>query len=127
MKSFAMMSAAALMIAAGVMAIPANAVEPQAPLSKKEVKQLIQTAKSGTDHLRLADYYRYEQKRLESEVAEHREMAAAYHKDISRQPVPKYPTMGQHCETLMKNYADAAREAGQLAAMHEKMAKDLNK
>lgn len=128
MKSLTITRMAAMLIAAaGLVAIPAGAVEPQAPLTKKEVKQLIRTAKSGTDHMRLAGYYRFEQKRLEGEVAEHREMAAAYHKDISRQPVPKYPTMGQHCETLVKNYAEAAKEAGQLAAMHEQMAKEAAK
>lgn len=101
----------------------ATAVEPQSPLSKKEVKDLIRTARTPDDHLKLARYYRFEQKRLEAEVAEHREMGAAYAKDTQRQPVPKYPSMGQHCQDLVANYTAAAKAAGNLAAMHEEMAK----
>jgi len=43
--------------------------------------------------------------------------------DPSRHPVPKWPTLGVHCKDLAGYYTKAAKEAEQMASMHDEMAK----
>ena len=54
-------------------------------LSKKQVVELITTAKSPEDHLQLARYYKAEADRLEAEAKDHDELAAAYRKSTTSQ------------------------------------------
>ena len=99
------------------------AVEPAPPLTKPEVKQLIQTANTPEDHRKLAAYYHWEAQRLQEEASDHTEMGAEYAKNPSSHPVPKYPTMGQHCRDLAGYFRQASKKAAQLAAMHDQLAK----
>lgn len=64
-------------------------------LSKKELKQLVATAKTAEDHLRIAAYYRDEAQKLEEKKNEHTEMGAEY--DRNPQRYPTKPSPGQHC------------------------------
>jgi hypothetical protein len=91
--------------------------------NKKEVKELIANARTPADHERLAAYYRAEAARMQAEEQEHSEQAAEYFKDPSRHPIPKYPTMGQHCRDLAGYYGQAATKAAELASMHEELAR----
>jgi hypothetical protein len=105
-------------------AVPGLAVERVTVPTKKEVKQLIATAKTREDHLRVAAYYRLEAQRLEAEAKDHQEMGDAYFRDPVRQPVPKHPTMGEHCRDLSGHYQAAMKKALALAELHEQMAKE---
>jgi hypothetical protein len=92
-------------------------------LSKEQVKELIGSARTAADHERLAAYYQDEAARLQAEQRDHNEQAAEYLKNPSSHPVPKYPTMGQHCRELADYYGQAAKKATELASMHEELAR----
>ncbi|MDQ2842759.1 MAG: hypothetical protein M3Y72_17315 [Acidobacteriota bacterium] len=108
-----------------VIGISASAwgVEPTPPLTKQEVKALIKTANTPGDHLKLACYYREESERLTGEAKDHQEMEAAYDQNPSSHIMPKWPTMGAHCKNLEEDYTKAAKQAAEMADMHEEMAK----
>ena len=93
-------------------------------MSKKEVKALIASAKTAADHQKLATYYRQEAAVLQEKQQEHEEEAAEYFKNPSSHPVPKYPTLGQHCRDLAANYKMTAQKAQKLAELHESLAKE---
>ena len=64
----------------------ASAAQPNPVISKKEVKALIQTAKTPEDHMKLARYYHYEANQLQAVARDHEEMGAEYFKNPSRLP-----------------------------------------
>ena len=99
------------------------AAEPASALSKNEVKALIATASTPAEHMKLANYYRSEARQFEVDAKEHEEMAAAYYKNPSAHIIPKYPTLGEHCRSIVQRDSDAAKTATKMAAMHEEMAK----
>ncbi|MDQ2947550.1 MAG: hypothetical protein M3Y27_16720 [Acidobacteriota bacterium] len=84
---------------------------------------MIKTAKTPEEHMKLAQYYRYEADKFKSEAQEHKEMSAEY----IHHTIPKFPTMSQHCMDLSGYLTRAAKKAEQLAAMHEEMAKTAEK
>lgn len=100
------------------------AAQKSVKLSKQELKALIANAKTPADHEKLAAHYRAEAEHLKAEQEDHAEEAAAYFKDPSSHPVPKWPTMGQHCKDLAASYGMAAQKALSLADSHEKMAQE---
>jgi hypothetical protein len=99
-----------------------------APVSKKEFKALLKTAKEPSEHRKIADYYRQEAKRLTVSSKEHVEMAEFYAKNS---PFPRAleskhgdTVMGaSHCRKWAELNAQEAKEAESLAALHEDMAK----
>lgn len=111
------------LIAIGLAAIGVGA-ESARKMSKKEVKALIANASSRADHEKLAAYYQGEAARLKAEQRDHEEEAAEYFKNPSSHPVPKYPTLGQHCRDLAGYYGMAAQKAEAMAEMHQTLAKD---
>lgn len=117
-----MISVVILIAAAIGITSTAWAVEPAGKLSKKEVNSLILSAKSPADHTKLANYYRFEASQKEVEVKEHEEMAASYDKNPVMRP-SKGAKMGDQCRSMVKNLRDAAKEATEMAAMHDAMAK----
>ena len=84
----------------------------------------VPSARMAADHQKLATYYRQEAARLQEKQQEHEEEAAEYFKNPSSHPVPKYPTLGQHCRDLAANYKMAAQNALKLAELHESLAKE---
>ena len=110
--------------AIGLLGTSALAIEPAGNLTKTELKTLIGTAKTPADHTKLANYYRYQASVLQAEVKDHEEMAAAYDKNQMGHPIPKGQTLGTHCRNLVKYIADEAKEANEMATMHEEMAKN---
>lgn len=113
-----------LAAAVGLTGLTSWAVEPAGNLTKSQVKALIQTAKTPADHMKLANYYRYQANKLQGELKDHEEMAAAYDKNPMGHPIPKGQTLGDHCRNLTKYIGDEAKEASEMAAMHEEMAKN---
>lgn len=99
-----------------------RAAEPAARMSKKQLRALITNARTPEDHMKLVGYYRNEAERLKAQQKEHEEEATEYYKDPSRHPVPKYPTLGQHCRDLAYYYGKGAESALALASAHERMA-----
>lgn len=93
------------------------------PLTTKELKQLIATAKSPEDHRRIAAYYQEEAQKLDEKKKEHVEMGAEYDKNPQR--YPSKLALGEHCRNLAGYYGLAEQKALELAGMHEEMAKQL--
>lgn len=94
-------------------------------LTKKELKQLIVTAKLPEDHRRIAAYYQEEAKTLDEKKKEHTEMGAEY--DRNPQRYPSKLGLGQHCRNLAGYYGLAEQKALELAGMHEAIEKRLEK
>lgn len=117
-KVTAVLAMALLSVAAG------QGAPQQEKLTRQQLKSLISSAKTPTDHQKLAAYYRDEGARLKAKQREHEEEAAEYYKDPSRHPGPKYPTLGQHCRDLAGYYGMAAQKALTMADMHEALARE---
>jgi hypothetical protein len=92
-------------------------------LSHNELKNLIATAKTREDHLRIADYYRGEATHLRKEAAEHEDLATAYAKGTIW--VPSKLGLLQHCKEFAQSFARAAEEADALASDHQKIADEI--
>jgi len=92
-------------------------------LSHKELKNLVATAKTREDHLRIVDYYRVEAARLRKEATEHQDLATAYANGTIWEP-PKLGLL-QHCKQFAESFARAAEAADALAADHQKMADEI--
>ena len=102
----------------GLLSVEGNAQK----LSRKEVKTLIATAKTASDHERLAAYYRDEAASLTAEESEHEEELKEYYANSSRYP-GKYPSIGDHCRELAGYYKMAAHTALVMADVHGQLAK----
>jgi hypothetical protein len=110
--------------------VPANGSAQAAAtqqLSKKELKTLIANARTPEDHERIAAYYRTEGEQLKAKQREHEEELSEYLKNPSSHPVPKWPTMDQHCRQLIFYYSKAAQSAFELAELHDQMAKQVKR
>lgn len=101
------------------------AAEKGAELSKKDFSHLVATAKSASDHRRLASHFIARAERYEAEALEHKELAKRYKgnptgSDVKR---PMAPDTAAHCEFMADLLSQAAKGARRLAADHEAMAK----
>lgn len=114
-------------VATGVAPASGNAQaateQPTQKLSKKRLKTLIANARTPEDHERIAAYFRTEGEQLKAKQREHEEELAEYLKNPSSHPVPKWPTMDQHCRQLIFYYSKAAQKVFELADLHDEMAK----
>ena len=117
-------SIALRMILAIAIATPLAQSAVQQTLTKKELKELTASAKTAADHKRLGEYYRSEAKRLEAKQREHEQELAEYYENPVRFP-SKYPTMGDHCRSLVAYYKMAASKANAQADMHERLAQEV--
>jgi hypothetical protein len=116
-------SIAVRLLLATAIAMPLAQSAVQRTLTKKELKALTASAKTAADHERLAEYYRFEAKRLETKQREHERELAEYYENPVRYP-SKYPTMGDHCRSLAAYYKMAASKANAQADMHERLAQE---
>jgi hypothetical protein len=116
------------MLIAGTSALrlQAQGSKAQVTLSKKQLKDLITNAREPGDHLKLAAYYRQESQRLRQDAKEHQEWADIYAKGPAG-PAAKNPQINGavHCGNWAKLEAEEAKEAEELATMHENMAKAI--
>lgn len=95
-------------------------------LSKKQLSELVATAKTAADHRKLAEHYRAEAAKHEAEAKEHVELAAKYKanptiNDLKR---PGAPDTASHCLTFAEHCRKLAASMTEMAAMHEEMAKN---
>lgn len=96
-------------------------------LSKKQLAELVATAKTARDHLRLAKHYRAAAAKHEMEAQEHVELAAKYkaNPNPSEVKMPGSPDTASHCLTYASHCRNAAKTMNEMAAMHEEMAKNV--
>jgi hypothetical protein len=102
-----------------------QSTNPQNPMTKKELKWLIQNAKTAEDHLKLAVYYRQEAASLREESQNHRDMAEAYASGKQKTALPG--KLSNHCRNIADYYAKSAKKAEKMAVMHEELAKQAPK
>lgn len=104
------------------------AAQNKTTISKKELKVLLNTAKTPAEHQKITAYYRQEAARLNQSAKEHAELAAIYRQN------PPNPAMeskhgasvegATHCNRWAELDAERAKEAEALAVLHEGMAKN---
>jgi hypothetical protein len=97
----------------------------QKPMTKKELKWLIQNVKTAEDHQKLAVYYRQEAASLREESQNHKEMAEAYATGKKKTGLPG--KLFNHCRNIADYYAKSAKKADKMAVMHEELAKQVSK
>ncbi len=118
-------TAAALVGAASLLPASAEAQTGGKRLSKKELAELVASAKTAADHRKLADHYRAVAAQHEAEAAEHAALAAKYKanptgNDLKR---PGAADTASHCLSYAEHCRKAAKSMSDLAAMHDEMAK----
>lgn len=92
-------------------------------LSHKELKNLIATATTREDQLRIVGYYRGEATGLRKEATEHEDLANAYANGMIW--VPSKLGLLQHCKEFAQTFARATEEADALASDHQKIADEI--
>ncbi len=95
-------------------------------LSKKQLADLVATAKTAADHRKLAAHYLAAAAKHEAEAQEHLELAAKYKANptLSESKHPGAPDTASHCMTFAEHCKKAAKMMRDMAAMHEGMAKN---
>ena len=96
-------------------------------LTKKQLAELVSTAKTAEDHRKLAAHYRAVAAKHEMEAKEHVELAAKYKANptASESKRPGAPDTASHCLTYAEHCRKAAKTMSDMAAMHEEMAKNM--
>jgi hypothetical protein len=103
-----------------------SAAETQPNLSNHELKTLLATARTPSDHQKIAAYYRDRAHRLTVKAQEFSAQAALY----ANQPATMESKQGTSClcprhfEHFARLYAQQAEESAMLAAKHEKIGRD---
>jgi hypothetical protein len=103
-----------------------SAATTQPKLSNKELKTLLATAKTPSDHQKIAAYYHDRAQHLNAKAQEFSAQAALY----ANQPATIQSKQGTSCicpkhfEHFAKLYAQEAQESEMLAAKHEKIGQD---
>jgi hypothetical protein len=105
----------------GIQAVAAD------PVTAKNLKQKIISAKTAADHKAIAAYYRVEASKAKVKVTEHQEMAEAYRKTgfgtVAK--TPNAPGTIEHCDHLITIYKDLADSLTAMAKEHEAMAANI--
>ena len=105
-------------------ATPAPVVKASDLLSSQQVKDLIATAKTPADHVKLQKHFLALAAKYEADAKEHAAEAQAYRKNPSfmESKNPVGPGTAAHCDRFAELDREAAKEARDLAAAHEHMA-----
>ena len=116
-------SVIALAVSAGA-ATAAQARKSPDLLTSKQVKELVATAKTAADHLKLAKHFTALAARYEAQANEHAAEAQAYRKNptFMESKNPSGPGTAAHCDRFAELTRQAAKEARELASAHERMA-----
>ncbi len=103
-----------------------SAAQQQQPekLTKRQLISLIATAKSPTEHQRIAEYYHAKAQEYLAQAKEHEEMADAYKKNPMTNSSKFATGTVNHCEYFEQSFKDMATKMQELADMHEQMAKE---
>lgn len=123
---------AALAAAAAILATTASVgMAKDKTLTKTELRNLIENAKTPADHEQIAQYFDAEAAKYEAEAKKHQEEATYY----AAQPTPANgrnkgfysQEMQSHCPNMASKLKEAAQEARMIAAGHREMAKEAAK
>jgi hypothetical protein len=105
-------------------AVMACATTPPHTPHTKEVKSLMQSAKTAADHEALAAHYEEDAKMLEEKAEEHKKILSEY----QEKPYlygKGYIGFDVHCQRLIDLYTKGAEQSLEMAKMHRQMAESL--
>jgi hypothetical protein len=116
-------SVIALALSAGV-ATAAQARKSTDLLTSNQVKELVATAKTTGDHLKLSKHFTALAAKYEDQANEHAAEGQAYRKNptFMESKNPSGPGTAAHCDRFAELTRQAAKEARELASAHEHMA-----
>ena len=122
-----------LFVSLVIFSLPAFAIRSTAPelqteqkLSKEQLKYLVNHAKTPADHLQLAAYYRHKAQQLRSRSAAHEAEAQGYATRAVFEPKTGIPGgLLRHCREWAWRYAEDAKQADALAAVHDKLSQQM--
>jgi hypothetical protein len=83
----------------------------------KNIVQKVRDAKTPADQQAIAAFFEKEAQAAQQAAKQHNELKAVY------AAKPDMQTMVSHCDMLVKDYQDIAKELEGMAEMHKKMAK----
>jgi hypothetical protein len=93
-------------------------------LGKQQLTTLIATAKTPAEHERIAKYYREKALDYLAQAKDHEAMVAAYKANSSLSTSKNQASTISHCEYFVQTFKALADNSQELAALHERMAKD---
>ena len=109
-----------------VMTVAAFGQTPAKPehLSKQQLNTLIATAKTPAEHQRIVQYYKAQAQDFLAQSKEHEAMVAAYKANPSLVNNKNQASTISHCEYFVDTFKALAANSDELAALHERMAKE---
>lgn len=112
---------------ASILGTTLNAADTKPMLTEKEAKALVASAKTPSDHLKLAGHYRQMSDKFLAESKNHEQMKAGYESNpIYTSNKFKTGTI-DHCEYFVKTFREKAKMMLELAVLQEDMAKMADK
>ena len=96
-------------------------------LSNQQLLALITSARTPSEHLRIARYYEAKAQEYLAQSRDHEEQAEAYKKNPVTSNSKFAAGTVDHCEYFAQTYKDMAAKMQDLAQMHEQMARDAEK
>jgi len=108
---------------ASVAASAAQAPKATDLLTSVQVKDLVASAQTPADHLKLQKHFLALAAEYDAKAAEHADLAQSYRKPhVGRLMPGSYPKKAEHCDRLSQALRNAGKEARELAAEHGQMA-----
>ena len=126
-RTFAALSVLSLAFAISVAAFgqtPSTQQPKPEHLSKRQLNTLIATANTSAEHERIAQYYRAKALDYLAQAKEHEAMVAAYKANSSLSNDKNQASTISHCEYFVTTFKALAENSQDLAALHERMAKE---
>jgi hypothetical protein len=99
-------------------------------LTGKQVKVMVEHAKTPADHTALANHFNGLAARYETDASNHTDLAEAYRKNPNGRAESKGsggPDTASHCDRFAELSREAAKEARAIASAHEHMASEASK
>lgn len=125
-RTFAVLSALSLafvLTAAAFGQTPSTSQPKPEHLSKQQLNTLIATAKTPSEHERIAQFYEAKAQDYRAQAKEHEAMVAAYKANSSLSTEKNQASTIGHCEYFVQTFKEMAVKSHELAQLHEQMAK----
>ncbi|KRT65446.1 MAG: hypothetical protein XU11_C0026G0008 [Candidatus Dadabacteria bacterium CSP1-2] len=97
-------------------------VFPGSASEEEDVDKMIETATTPEDHIKIAEYYEKQAKKMEEKARLHGTLADSY-----KNRGKPFSGLAKHCSDLSKKYMEAAKDYKTMAMEHMKMAQDMQK
>lgn len=89
---------------------------------EEDIDKMIETASNPEDHIKIAEYYEKQAKKMEEKARLHGTLADSY-----KNRGKPFSGLAKHCSDLSKKYMEAAKDYKTMAMEHMKMAQDMQK